>query len=228
LVSPTSETLAAARLGWCPKEWASRVGSRPLERLGPAARAPEGCHISRRAAAAAWPVHLKGRPSARRSQLERSARRRGRPARPGREAEGPRGGTVQKRLDRSRRARRAAERPSTFSYRVAVTRQLAAVGRVILTWRARPARPSTRGALLLRDYARARPARPAHEREAALSGSRARPARPAHEREASLPPMAVTPEQGRQDRPMRGGASSPSSAPEQGRQGRRCEEWASV
>ena len=129
---------------------------------------------------------------------------------------------------RSRRARRAAERPSTFSYRVAVTRQLAAVGRVILTWRARPARPSTRGALLLRDYARARPARPAHEREAALSGSRARPARPAHEREASLPPTAVTPEQGRQDRPMRGGASSPSSAPEQGRQGRRCEEWASV
>ena len=129
---------------------------------------------------------------------------------------------------RSRRARRAAERPSTFSYSVAVTRQLAAVGRVILTWRARPARPSTRGALLLRDYARARPARPAHEREAALSGSRARPARPAHEREASLPPMAVTPEQGRQDRPMRGGASSPSSAPEQGRQGRRCEEWASV
>jgi hypothetical protein len=129
---------------------------------------------------------------------------------------------------RSRRARRAAERPSTFSYSVAVSRQLAAVGRVILTWRARPARPSTRGALLLRDYARARPARPAHEREAALSGSRARPARPAHEREASLPPMAVTPEQGRQDRPMRGGASSPSSAPEQGRQGRRCEEWASV
>ena len=129
---------------------------------------------------------------------------------------------------RSRRARRAAERPSTFSYRVAVSRQLAAVGRVILTWRARPARPSTRGALLLRDYARARPARPAHEKEAALSGSRARPARPAHEREASLPPMAVTPEQGRQDRPMRGGASSPSSAPEQGRQGRRCEEWASV
>ena len=89
---------------------------------------------------------------------------------------------------RSRRARRAAERPSTFSYSVAVTWQLAAVGRVILTWRARPARPSTRGALLLRDYARARPARPAHEREAALSGSRARPARPAHEREASLPP----------------------------------------
>jgi len=129
---------------------------------------------------------------------------------------------------RSRRARRAAERPSTFSYSVAVSRQLAAVGRVILTWRARPARPSTRGALLLRDYARARPARPAHEREAALSGSRARPARPAHEREASLPPTAVTPEQGRQDRPMRGGASSPSSAPEQGRQGRRCEEWASV
>ena len=111
---------------------------------------------------------------------------------------------------------------------VAVSRQLAAVGRVILTWRARPARPSTRGALLLREYPRARPARPAHEREAALSGSRARPARPAHEREASLPPMAVTPEQGRQDRPMRGGASSPSSAPEQGRQGRRCEEWASV
>ena len=69
LVSPTSETLIAARLGSCPEEWASRVGSRPLERPGPAARAPEGCHISRRAAAAAWPVHPKGRPSARRRQL---------------------------------------------------------------------------------------------------------------------------------------------------------------
>jgi hypothetical protein len=173
----------------------------------------------------------------------------GRPASPGREAGGSCGVTVgsynaylvhrvfirynmymnmKAAPYRSRRARRAAERPSTFSYSVAVSRQLAAVGRVILTWRARPARPSTRGALLLRDYARARPARPAHEREAALSGSRARPARPAHEREASLPPTAVTPEQGRQDRPMRGGASNPSSAPEQGRQGRRCEEWASV
>ena len=69
LVSPTSETLIAARLGSCPEEQASRFVVGSLERPGPAARAPEGCHISRRAAAAAWPVHPKGRPSARRRQL---------------------------------------------------------------------------------------------------------------------------------------------------------------
>ena len=71
LVSPTSETLIAARLGSCPEEQASRFVVGSLERPGPAARAPEGCHISRRAAAAAWPVHPKGRPSARRRQLGR-------------------------------------------------------------------------------------------------------------------------------------------------------------
>ena len=75
LVSPTSETLIAARLGSCPEEQASRFVVGSLERPGPAARAPEGCHISRRAAAAAWPVHPKGRPSARRRQLVRRSRR---------------------------------------------------------------------------------------------------------------------------------------------------------
>ena len=69
LASHIPETLIAARLGSCPEEWASRFVVGSLERPGPAARAPEGCHISRRAAAAAWPVHPKGRPSARRRQL---------------------------------------------------------------------------------------------------------------------------------------------------------------
>ena len=60
LVSPTSETLIAARLGSCPEEWASRFVVGSLERPGPGAPDLEGCHISRRAAAAAWPVHESG------------------------------------------------------------------------------------------------------------------------------------------------------------------------
>ena len=75
LVSPTSETLIAARLGSCPEEWASRFVVGSLERPGPGAPDLEGCHISRRAAAAPWPVHPKSRPSARRRQLEEQGER---------------------------------------------------------------------------------------------------------------------------------------------------------